>query len=158
LAIKQVASYLVIQDGKRNGIKVDYWTPTNPSNWFPNPSAQSANGTLAWSSISSAWTTLGYYSATFVKIRSINLGYTFTPSLLKRVGAYSIRLYGSVDNVATFFSPYLDKTGIDPTGTNIGNAGVQTPGNLRGGTNGVITISASTPQTRNFVLGLNVTF
>src|ERR1035437_1750031 len=155
---QQVASYLVIQDGKRNGIKVDYWTPTNPSNWFPNPSAQSANGTLAWSSISSAWTTLGYYSATFVKIRSINLGYTFTPSLLKRVGAYSIRLYGSVDNVATFFSPYLDKTGIDPTGTNIGNAGVQTPGNLRGGTNGVITISTSTPQTRNFVLGLNVTF
>lgn len=164
LLISQVhqsnSSYLTVLDGRRRGIKVDYWTPNNPSNWFPNPSAQSTNGTLQWSPITTAWTTLGYYDATFVKIRSINLGYTFSNSLMKKVNVSSARVYFTVDNVATLFSPYKNKTGIDPTGTNSGNSGVSNPGNIRANTNGngTITISASTPQTRSFILGVNLSF
>jgi len=101
---------------------------------------------------------LGYYDATFVKIRSINLGYTFANSLLKRISAQSIRLYFTVDNVATLFSPYKNQTGIDPTGTNQGNAGVSNPGNLRSGNNGIVTVSASTPLTRSFIIGANISF
>lgn len=145
------ASYLTVLDGKRSGIKVDYWTPTNASNWFPEPSA-------SVSPQSTAWTTLGYYSASFVKIRSINLGYTLPGKWLQRIGAQSVRLYGSVDNVATLFSPYKRQTGIDPEGTNTGNQGVGNPGNIRSGTNAPITISAATPPSRNFILGLNLTF
>lgn len=145
------AAYLTVMDGKRNGIKVDYWTENNPSNWFPKPQANI-------SSISTAWTTLGYYDATFVKIRSINLGYTFSPELLKRLNAQSIRFYLTVDNVATLFSPFKRKTGIDPEGTGTGTQGVADPGNIRPNTNGngSITLGPSTPPTRTFTLGANI--
>jgi hypothetical protein len=145
------AAYLTVMDGKRNGIKVDYWTENNPSNWFPKPQANI-------SSISTAWTTLGYYDATFVKIRSVNLGYTFNPELLKRLNAQSIRLYFTVDNVATLFSPFKRKTGIDPEGTGTGTQGVADPGNIRPNTNGngSITLGPSTPPTRTFTLGANI--
>jgi TonB-linked SusC/RagA family outer membrane protein len=144
------ASYLTVMDGKRNGVKVDYWTPTNASNWFPEPQA-------TVSPVSTAWTTLGYYDASFIKIRSVNFGYTFSGIPLRKLKAQSIRLYVTVDNIGYLYSPYKKQTGVAPEGTNIGNSGVSDPGNLRAGTNGVITISASTPPTRNFIVGANIT-
>jgi len=146
--------YLTQLGGDRNQIKVDYWTPTNPTNWFPSPAQVT-------SPITTAWTTLGYYSASFLKIRSINLGYTFAPDVLKRLGAQNIRIYTSVDNVATLFSPYLKQTGIDPQGTGTGDQSVAPIGNIRSGSsagNNTITVGASIPPTRTFILGLNVTF
>src|SRR6202000_1590346 len=109
--------YLTNLGGDRNQIKVDYWTPSNPTNWFPNP-----GNTL--SPVTNAFSSMGYYDASFLKIRSINLGYTFAPSVLKAVSAQSIRIYASVDNVATLFSPYKKLTGIDPEGTGTGDQSV----------------------------------
>ncbi len=148
-----VASYLTVMDGKRNGLKVDYWTPTNASNWFPMPQT-------SISPISTAWTTLGYYDASFLKIRSINLGYNFSNNLLRRWKAQQLRLYFTVDNVATLFSPYFKQTGIDPEGTGVGNQGVGNPGNIRNNNNGngTITIGAGTPPARTFTVGTNVSF
>lgn len=145
------AAYLTVMDGKRNGLKVDYWTESNPSNWFPKPQA-------TISSISTAWTTLGYYDASFVKIRSINLGYTFSGPLLKRLNAQAVRFYVTVDNVATIFSPFFDKTGVDPEGTGVGTQGVADPGNIRPNTNGngSITVGLGTPPMRTFTLGANI--
>lgn len=142
------AAYLTNLDGRRNGIKVDYWTPTNPSNWFPMPGANRT--------VSTEWTTLGYYDASFVKIRSINFGYTFNKNILNRFGMNSVRTYFTIDNAAILFSPYFRQTGIDPEGTGTGNQGVSNPGNIRGGANGVVTISASTPPARTFTFGLNI--
>jgi hypothetical protein len=156
LLISQVhqplASYLTVMDGKRNGLKVDYWTPTNPTNWFPEPSA-------SISPVSTAWTTLGYYSGTFVKIRSANLGYTLDNSVLRALKASSVRFYFTVDNIATLFSPFKNQTGVDPTGTALGSTGVSNPGNIRGGgDNGTLTVGTATPLTRNYILGVNLTF
>lgn len=142
------AAFLTNLDGRRNGIKVDYWTPNNPSNWFPRPGANRI--------VSTEWTTLGYYDASFIKIRSINIGYTFQKEILKKIGFNNIRTYFTIDNVAILFSPYYRKTGIDPEGTGTGNQGVSNPGNIRGGANGVVTISASTPPARTFTFGLNI--
>ncbi len=146
--------YLTQLGGDRNQIKVDYWTPNNPTNWFPSP----ANVT---SPVSTAWTTLGYYDASFLKIRSINLGYNIAPGVLKRLQAQNIRIYATVDNVATLFSPYMKQTGIDPQGTGTGDQSVSPIGNIRSGSstgNNTITVGASIPPTRTFILGLNVTF
>lgn len=146
-------AYLTQMNGDRNQVKVDYWTPNNPTNWFPNP-----GNTL--SPVTNAYTTLGYYDASFVKIRSINLGYTFAPSLLKRITAQSMRIYASVDNVATLFSPYKKQTGIDPEGTGLGDQSVGGVGNIRKNNNGngTITLSAATPPMRTIILGLNISF
>ncbi|MCX8019198.1 MAG: TonB-dependent receptor [Chitinophagaceae bacterium] len=146
------ASYLTVLDGRRNGLKVDYWTPTNPTNWFPRPQA-------SFSNISTAWTTLGYYSGTFVKIRSVNFGYTFNRSVLRYLKARSARVYFTIDNLATLFSPYFRQTGIDPEGTGVGNQGVSNPGNIRNNArgNGAITIGLGTPPRRTYTFGVNLT-
>ncbi|WP_447642720.1 MULTISPECIES: SusC/RagA family TonB-linked outer membrane protein [Chitinophagaceae] len=138
----------------RNQIKVDYWTPNNPTNWFPTI----ANGTNGWSNASTVWQTLGYYSASFLQIKAINIGYTFKDRLMQLIGVHSIRVYGTVDNVAFLFSPYMRQTGIAPIATNQGPSGVSSPDNLRSGTNGMTTISAATPLTRNYMFGVNVNF
>lgn len=156
------ADYLVNLDGRRNGVKVDYWTPTNPTNWFPEPA-------VTWSPVGTAWTTLGYYDATFVKLRSINLGYTFSHSFLSKWNINSLRVYLTADNVAILFSPFYKQTGIDPEGTGLGYTGVGAsngggPGNIRtqGGSipydNGTLTVSTSVPPTRSFLLGINLNF
>lgn len=148
------STYLTQMTGDRNQIRVDYWTPTNPTNWYPSP----AN---VLSPVTNAFSSMGYYDASFLKIRSINLGYTFAPSILKKINAQSIRLYAAVDNVATLFSPYMKQTGIDPEGTGTGDQSVSPIGNIRSGSangNNTITVSASTPPTRSFILGLNLSF
>jgi hypothetical protein len=90
--------------GRYNGIRVDYWTPTNPSNTDPRPTKNSEfpiyGGTRA------------YEDGSFVKIRNITLGYTLPGSLARRAGAESLRIYGSAQNVATF----TKFTGLDPEG------------------------------------------
>ncbi|HVZ96412.1 MAG TPA: TonB-dependent receptor [Chitinophagaceae bacterium] len=145
--------YVTQMNGDRNQIAVNYWTPTNPSNWFPYP-----GNTL--SPVTAAMSSLGYYDATFVKIRSINLGYSFSPQLLKGIHAQTIRIYGTIDNVATLFSPYKKLTGIDPEGTGTGDQSVSPLGNIRtgAGDNNPITIGLSAPTPRYFILGVNLTF
>jgi len=140
----------------RNSIKVDYWTPNNPTNWFPTI----ANGTNGWSSATTAWQTLGYYDASFLQVKAINVGYTFKHDLIKNLGVHSIRLYGTIDNVGFLFSPYMKQTGIAPIATAQGSTGVSNPDNLRTNANGnaITTINAATPLTRNYMLGVNVNF
>jgi hypothetical protein len=108
------------------------------------------------SPVSTAWSTLGYYSASFVKLRSINVGYTFNNAVLKKIGGQSLRVYFAIDNVSTLYSPFYKQTGIDPEGTGVGSQGVSNPGNIRGGGNGTITIGPSTPPARTFTFGANI--
>ncbi|HMT74068.1 MAG TPA: TonB-dependent receptor [Chitinophagaceae bacterium] len=147
------ASYITVPDGKRNMVKVDYWTPTNPSNWFPMPST-------ALSSVSDAWRTLGYYDASYIRIRSINLGYTFGNKILSKIKTQSLRAYFTIDNVALLYSPFWEKTGVDPQATVSGERGVGGAySNLRqnNNNNGALVVGLSTPPRRTFTFGLNLT-
>lgn len=150
-----LAGYLTINNGVRNGIKVDYWTPDNPSNWFPMPQAQISN-------VTDAGRTLAYYDASFIRIRSINFGYTLNADLLKKIQAQSVRFYASVDNVGLLYSPFYKKTGIDPQATAAGDRGVG--GNLStirqngAGGNGALVVGLGTPARRTFTMGVNITF
>ncbi len=152
--------YVTIMDGRRNGLDVDYWTPENPTNWFTLPQATN-NYTISPPNAATAWQTLGYYDATFVKIRSINLGYTIPSKITEKVKIKDLRVYVTAQNPFLLFSPYVsDYNGVDaePTGTGtIGGVGIA--GNLRtGGNNPALIIGPSTPPTRSFLFGLNVTF
>ena len=131
-------------DGKRNNLLVNYWTPTNPSNDFPSPAGMQSSVGVS---------TLGYYDASFIKMRSINLGYSFDSKLLNRIKANNIRFYLAAQNPFVLYSPYMRKGGVDPEATGTGNQGISNPGNL---SSRALTISLSTPPTRSFILGLNV--
>ena len=109
--------------GRVNQVKVDYWTDTNPTNAFTAPDA---NNSVAYYA-----STLGYYDGSFIKIRSINLGYTFSSQFIKKIGMNSARVYLNVTNPLILYSPLVRRPhlAIDPEGN--GYAG--TPGS-NGGT------------------------
>ncbi|MDR6341416.1 TonB-linked SusC/RagA family outer membrane protein [Filimonas zeae] len=144
------SSYLTNLNGVRSGLKVDYWTPDNPTNFFPTPAGLNRTRT-----ISTDWTTLGYYDASFIKVRSINLGYTFNSAHLKKIGAQSLRVYFAAQNPFVLYSPYMRAGGVDPEATGTGSQGVQSPGNL---SSRALTIAPSTPPTKTFLAGINLTF
>ena len=151
------ASYISQLSGRRNSVKVDFWTPTNPTNWFPMPAGEHAT----YSTLADGWRTLGYYDASFIRVRSINLGYAFRPAVLQKMGAQNARVYFTVDNVALLWSPFYRQTGIDPQATAAGERGVGGAyGNIRqnGAGNGALVVSLGTPPRRTYTLGLNLTF
>lgn len=148
-------AYLSNLNGLRNGLDVEYWTPENKSNWFPAPSSSFPTGAP------NSWTTLGYYDASFVKVRSISLGYNLPKSLLSRIKVNNVRAYITAQNPFLLYSPYVTKwNGVDPEPTGQGNTGaVATSGTYRTtGSNPGLLISTGTPPTRSFIIGLNLGF
>jgi TonB-linked SusC/RagA family outer membrane protein len=79
-----------------NSLSHDYWTPENPTNEFPRPSAnRSQAATLYYSS-------MFFKDASFVKLRGVTLGYTLPASALSKVGISGLRIYASGRNLLTF--------------------------------------------------------
>jgi TonB-linked SusC/RagA family outer membrane protein len=161
------SAYVTQNNGIVNGLKVDYWTPENPTNWFPAQNAQlyypgAPSVTPTPPQAATAWTTTGYYDATFIKIRSINLGYKLPENLVSRIGAKAVRVYVTAQNPFLLYSPYVTKyNGVDPEATGQGATGFVGggPGNFRTqGNNPALVIALSTPPTRSYIVGLNITF
>lgn len=136
-------------EGRRNGPRVDYWTPDNPTNKYPKPGmGQVPVGPDQGS-------TLGYFDATFLKIRSINLGYQIPSAFLTKTGISSLRVYATVQSpFKAFFSEYVREGGLDPEPT--GRGGSVTPG-FGAGSNR-LTVQPNTPLTRTFIFGVNVRY
>jgi TonB-linked SusC/RagA family outer membrane protein len=142
------SAYLAILNGIRNSVKVDYWTTSNPTNKFPSPAGMLASGAIGLS-------TLGYYDASFIKMRSINFGYNLGAKALSKIRAQSFRVYVTAENPFVLYSPYMREGGVDPEATALGNTGVQNPGNL---SSRALTVGLAMPPTRAFLLGLNMVF
>lgn len=118
--------------GRYQQIKVDYWTPINPTNEFPQP-----NKDQEFPVNNSA---IIYFDGTFIKLRNVNFGYTFAPKIANKLGMESLRLFSSIQQ-PFIWSTYRSKyNGVDPetSGTSV-NDGV-------------------TPATSVITLGLNVKF
>lgn len=148
--IHQGQSYLNMLQGRRNQIKVDYWTPTNPTNKFPMPDGTDQPTIGDYSG------TLGYYDAGFLKIRSMTLGYNVPKEWLqKNLGMNSARIYFTAQNPFTLFSEYMKEGGVDPEATGTGNQGSGYSGAIQ---SRHLTIGLNTPPTRSFIFGLNLSF
>jgi TonB-linked SusC/RagA family outer membrane protein len=103
--------------GTYNNVKTNYWTPLNREPWNPKANANATNPLNR--------SVMSYYDGSFVKIRSISLGYNLEPALLKRIGAQNFRVYATAADPFILFSPYRRIGGIDPEGA--GTVGVDTP-------------------------------
>ncbi|MDP9048460.1 MAG: TonB-dependent receptor [Bacteroidota bacterium] len=136
--------------GRTNQVVVDYWTPNNPTNAFPRPDA-SVSGPRFGS-------TLQYVDGSFIKCRSINLGYNIPSKLLSRAGINSFRIYVTALNPFILYSPFV-KNGYGPDPEGNGSGGIVTsqsgvlavPGQ-------VVNVNANNPATRSFNLGVNLKF
>jgi len=103
--------------GTYNNLKTHYWTPDNHEQWNPKPNAGATNPLNR--------SVLSYYDGSFVKIRTISLGYTLGPGINHKIGSRSMRVYATASDPFILFSPYRNIGGIDPEGT--GTVGIDTP-------------------------------
>ena len=133
-------------------LKVNYWTPNNPTNDFPQPDA--SKDALNFTS------TLTYRDGSFIKIRTIDLGYTFSGKLLGSTGIQSLRAYLSAQNPFILWAPLVrDKLGLDPEGNGVGNAvSTQGGGATAVPNNRAITVGMGVPPTRQIIFGVNLRF
>ena len=123
-----------------NNLKTRFWTPENGENVYPKPTAAFTNPLMQ--------STLGYFDGSYVKIRSLSLGYTLPPSILDRAKMKSLRIYATVNDAFILFSPYVNKYGgLDPEATATGNS-----------TSGRQQVETDTPPTYSVIFGLNVSF
>lgn len=145
--------FAFFNQGRINQVKTDYWTDTNPTNAFPAPDA---GGAVQWFG-----STLGYYDGSFVKVRSINLGYTFTSQLLKKVGASSARLYFNATNPFILYSPLVSQNlAIDPEGNSYatGQSTLNDQSGNRATPERQIAVNLNNPPIRQFTFGVNLKF
>ncbi|MEO6916533.1 MAG: TonB-dependent receptor [Chitinophagaceae bacterium] len=136
--------------GRTNVLRYDYWTPTNPTNAFPQPDGKNNNADY--------YSTLGYMNGTFIKMRSINLGYMLPGKLNDKLGIQSLRVYLTAQNPFLIYSPIVrDGFATDPEGTGFGNVT-----GSQGGNSAVpgraITINVQTPPTSAWIIGVNLKF
>jgi len=149
--------------GRHNQPVLDYWTPTNPTNAFPSPNDQFQ---------SQYYSTLQYYDGSFIRAKSINIGYNISPELLKHAGISSLRIYGNVTNPFIIYAPIMHHGfsvpdpeaitggglfGVNPVSAgSSGNVGGYDGNNNANGFRGNY-ISAG-EQTRDFIIGINARF
>jgi hypothetical protein len=143
------AGYLNMLSGRRGNVKVDYWTEQNTGAKYPKP------GGLASGDNPKYGTTLGYFDASYVKIRTITLGYNFSPQWTENVGIDKLRVYFTVQNPFVIFSPYNNETGMDPETNSYGDENVAVSTTIQ---SRLLTIGTNSPATRNYLIGLNLTF
>ncbi|WP_239970579.1 SusC/RagA family TonB-linked outer membrane protein [Confluentibacter citreus] len=143
--------YLNLMTGRRNNVQVDYWTPTNTDAKYPKPGGIQSGDNPKYG------TTLGYFDGSFLKVRTITLGYNFDRNVLGNIGVERLRLYATVQNPFVLFSPFYDESGMDPETNSLGgqNSATGSGGAFSGG---IATIGANLPTTRNYMIGLNLTF
>ncbi|THU34053.1 TonB-dependent receptor [Niastella caeni] len=103
--------------GTYNNLKTNYWTPLNNEPWNPKANANATNPLNR--------SVMSYFDGSFVKIRSISLGYNLEPALAKRIGAKNFRVYATASDPFILFSPYRRAGGVDPEGS--GTVGIDTP-------------------------------
>jgi hypothetical protein len=139
--------YLNLLTGRRNNVKVDYWTPQNTGAKYPKPGGIQSGDNPKYGS------TLGYFDASYLKVRAMTLGYDLNRVLAKNT-SFKARVYFTVQNAFVLFSPYHKESGMDPETNSRGDEN-QAVASLPRRINA---IGTNAPATRNYVLGLNVSF
>ncbi|POY35889.1 SusC/RagA family protein [Solitalea longa] len=112
--------------GIENSATVSYWTPENPTNDWPRPTTAVSFTSLPYAS------TLGYMDGSFIKLRSVSLGYNLPKSLISKLSVQRAKIYVTGKNLFCI----SDLDGYDPE-----SAG-----------------SLTNPLTRLFVAGINLEF
>lgn len=82
----------------------DYWTPSNPTNDFPQPGSAFSNTFIS---------ALNYVDGSYVKVKNITLGYSIPQGLKNKWGLSRMRVYGTIYNPFIFTRSSMLK-GVDP--------------------------------------------
>ncbi|AYD48655.1 SusC/RagA family TonB-linked outer membrane protein [Arachidicoccus soli] len=114
---------------------LDRWTPETPNGYFPK---YYMSGENAKNQTPNGYAQSKYLlNAAYMRIKNIQIGYTLPKNLFKQIGVQRLRVYVSVDNLATF-TPMDNHSNLDPE-LSISDAKIY-------------------PLQRNYSFGLNLTF
>jgi hypothetical protein len=93
--------------GRNNQIVVDYWTPENPTNEWPQPNSSDAFGSF--------FDAARIRDASFVSLRNISFGYSLPANILKRTPFKGLSFFIRGNNLM-YFTDYTDSYSpeIDP--------------------------------------------
>jgi TonB-linked SusC/RagA family outer membrane protein len=105
--VQKVNGYYGNLTGRNNQIVVDYWTPDNPSNEWPQANSSDAFGSF--------YDAVRLRDASFVSLRNISFGYSLPANILKRTPFKGLSLYVRGNNLM-YFTDYTDSYSpeIDP--------------------------------------------
>ena len=152
-ALHSSSGYLNQLTSRVNNMDVDYWTEQNTGAKYPKPGGIQNGDNPKYGS------TLGYFDAGYLKIRAITLGYNFDSlKCIKDFGISRLRLYASVQNPFVLFSPFNNESGLDPETNSWANENTAVAVDGYTGKHKMPIVGYNTPTTRNFLLGLNLTF
>ncbi|WP_158838885.1 SusC/RagA family TonB-linked outer membrane protein [Polaribacter sp. L3A8] len=118
------------RQGVLNGVKVPYYTPENPSTTYPIPTLGSAPQYL---------NSLAISDASYVRLRTLSLGYSLPGDLLDRLGLDQVKLYITGANLFT----QTDYIGYSP------EVDIRTAGN---------TGDSGYPDAKSYTFGLRLKF
>lgn len=142
--------YLNMLTGRRGQVDVDYWTEENTNAKYPKPGGIQSGDNPKYGS------TLGYFDASYWKVRNISLGYKFDEQKwLKNFGIQSLRAYVSIQNPFVICSPFHKETGLDPETNSYGNENVAVTSGIQ---RRFLTVGTNAPSTCNYLFGINLTF
>lgn len=85
---------------RRKIYNVNYWSPSNPTNDFPENADRTTN------SLSAGW----YEDASFIRLKDVTLGYKLPQDVINRLGINKLEFFINGKNLVTI----TDWTGIDP--------------------------------------------
>ena len=143
------SGYLNMMTGRRGQIDLDYWTPTNTGARYPRAGGLISGDNPKYGS------TIGYFNGSYLKVAAITLGYNFDKTgFLRRAGVDRFRIYATAQNPFVFFSQFHRETGLDPEPNSRGNENQASAGYLYRQK----VIGTNTPNTRNYLFGVNITF
>jgi len=128
--------YAVEHCGRNGGVKVDYWTPTNPTNAYPRPSIDEERPLYITSTY--------YEKADYLRVKTLTFGYTLPKHLTKKFNTEKLRVYFTANNPFIF----TNYTGIDPEAASVNDAGNPNTGGSGFGT----------PSVSSWIFGVNMTF
>jgi TonB-linked SusC/RagA family outer membrane protein len=143
------SGYLNMLTGRRGQVKVDYWTENNTDAKYPKPGGIQSGDNPKYGGL------MGYFDATYLKIRALTLGYNLggVKWVKDKLGVQQLRVYATVQNPFVLFSPYHKESGMDPETNSYGNENVAVAGRRS-----QLMIGTNAPSTRNYMFGLNLTF
>ncbi|KQT22542.1 SusC/RagA family TonB-linked outer membrane protein [Chryseobacterium sp. Leaf405] len=145
------SGYLNRLTGRGNNVDVDYWTADNPNVRYPKPGGMMSGDNPKYGS------TLAYFDGSYLKLRTITLGYNVSKEFLNDLKLNSFRIYVTVTNPLVLFSPYHKESGMDPEPNSYGNQNQAVNSSLPYNSRQLI-IGANNPSTRNYLMGINLSF
>lgn len=104
---QEVTGYFNGDDSHPASVWLDAWTPENKNGKMPRVSYASTSPSMATNVMSDFW----IQNASYLRIKNLQLGYTFPSKNLKQIGVENLRLYYSVENLYTFHNMLVN---VDP--------------------------------------------